>query len=201
MFYFFAVSLLCSGISVIQSKNPIYSVLSLIICFCTAAGLLILVQLDFFAMIFLVVYVGGIAVLFLFVVMMINIKIEQTYSNVFRSLPVYLPIATLIGCIFLLEIFMIINCDLVPISLSELESLGAFSFTEWAFLVQEASNIEAIGQLLYTYFCSAFLISSIILLVSMVGCISLTLSDESSTNRRQEVSAQNLRAAMRTSKA
>jgi NADH:ubiquinone oxidoreductase subunit 6 (subunit J) len=96
---------------VIRSKNPVHSVLFLILVFCNASGLLILLGLDFFAMVFLVVYVGAIAVLFLFVVMMLNIKLVEINENILR----YLPIGGLIGLIFLFEIFLIIDSDLIPI--------------------------------------------------------------------------------------
>lgn len=100
-----------SGIMVIRSKNPVNSVLFLILVFCNATGLLILVDLDFFAMIFLVVYVGAIAVLFLFVVMMLNVKITEINENILR----YLPIGGIIGIIFLFEIFLMVDNDITPL--------------------------------------------------------------------------------------
>jgi len=111
LFYLFSTLCILSGIMVIRSKNPVHSVLFLILVFCNASGLLILLGLDFFAMVFLVVYVGAIAVLFLFVVMMLNIKLVEINENILR----YLPIGGLIGLIFLFEIFLIIDSDLIPI--------------------------------------------------------------------------------------
>ncbi len=90
---------------VIQSRNPVHSVLFLILVFFNAAGLLILLGLDFFAMIFLVVYIGAIAVLFLFVVMMLNIKLAEINEKKLR----YLPIGGLLGILFLFEIFLIVD--------------------------------------------------------------------------------------------
>ena len=111
LFYLFSTLTILSGIMVIRSKNPVHSVLFLILVFCNVSGLLILLGLDFFAMVFLVVYVGAIAVLFLFVVMMLNIKLVEINENILR----YLPIGGLIGLIFLFEIFLIIDSDLIPI--------------------------------------------------------------------------------------
>merc|ERR1712054_415313 len=111
LFYFFSSFAIISGVMVIRSKNPVNSVLFLILVFCNSAGLLILVDLDFFAMIFLVVYVGAIAVLFLFVVMMLNVKIAEINENVLR----YLPIGGIIGIIFLFEIFLMVDNDIMPL--------------------------------------------------------------------------------------
>ena len=111
LFYLFSSVAILSGIMVIRARNPVHSVLFLIFVFCNVAGLLILLGLDFFAMIFLVVYVGAIAVLFLFVVMMLNIKLVEINENILR----YLPIGGLIGLIFLFEIFLIVDSDLIPI--------------------------------------------------------------------------------------
>ena len=96
---------------VIQSRNPVHSVLFLILVFFNSAGLLLLLGLDFFAMIFLVVYVGAIAVLFLFVVMMLNVKLAEINEKRLR----YLPIGGLLGFLFLLEIFLIVDNDLIPL--------------------------------------------------------------------------------------
>ncbi len=99
-FRFFEYCFSLQSVMVIRAKNPIHSVLFFILVFFNTSGLLILLGLDFFAMIFLVVYVGAIAVLFLFVVMMLNIKIAKIHENVLR----YLPVGGIIGLIFLLEI-------------------------------------------------------------------------------------------------
>jgi NADH-quinone oxidoreductase subunit J len=95
---------------VISSRNPVYSVLFLILVFVNASGLLLLLGLDFFAMLFLVVYIGAIAVLFLFVVMMLNIKITELTENTLR----YLPIGGLIGFIFIIEVLLVVDQDLIP---------------------------------------------------------------------------------------
>lgn len=122
LFYFFSSLALASGIMVIRSKNPVHSVLFLILVFCNAAGLLILLDLDFFAMIFLVVYVGAIAVLFLFVVMMLHIKLTEMNENILR----YLPVGGIIGIIFLIEVLLVVENDFIPLLSFHEESFLAY---------------------------------------------------------------------------
>jgi len=206
LFYMFSSVVILSGIMVIRAKNPVHSVLFLIFVFCNVAGLLILLGLDFFAMIFLVVYVGAIAVLFLFVVMMLNIKLVEINENILR----YLPIGGLIGLIFLFEIFLIVDSDLIPIlhldpqfSLSagyaaELDQLAIDSFyVQWPTLVNRVSNIESVGQLIYTYYFYYFIMASLVLLVAMVGAIVLTMHKGVNV-KRQEVFEQNTREFTKT---
>jgi NADH:ubiquinone oxidoreductase subunit 6 (subunit J) len=125
LFYIFATFALLSATMVIRAKNPVYSVLFLILVFCNAAGLLLLIDLDFFAMVFLVVYVGAIAVLFLFVVMMLNIKYTEINENILR----YLPVGGIFGLLFLLEVMLIVEQDIVPVLAYHTQS--ALPFMEW----------------------------------------------------------------------
>jgi NADH-ubiquinone oxidoreductase chain 6 len=111
IFSIFSSLAIVSAILVLRSKNPVHSVLFLILVFCNTSGLFLLLDLDFFAMVFLVVYVGAIAVLFLFVVMMLNIKISEISANVLH----YIPVGGLIGIIFLLELFLVIENDFIPV--------------------------------------------------------------------------------------
>jgi NADH-quinone oxidoreductase subunit J len=192
------------AICVITSKNPVYSVLSLVMAFCSAAGLLILLNLDFMAMIFLVVYVGAIAVLFLFVVMMINIKAEEITESVPRYLPIYLPVGSLLAAAFLFDILMIVGPSEHPwVNSSQKIVLQnkflANDLVEWSSMAHQMTNIEAIGQLLYVHFCSHFLLASIILLVAMIGAIVLTLhQDKDGAAKKQEIYVQNLRSTVIT---
>src|SRR6476646_8217705 len=157
LFYIFSSLALLAGIMVIQSRNPVHSVLFLILVFFNAAGLLILLGLDFFAMIFLVVYVGAIAVLFLFVVMMLNIKLAEINEKKLR----YLTIGGLLGVLFLFEIFLIVDNDLIPLlsqePLSGENEIFSLTFTDWPSIVESVTNIQAIGQLVYTYYFYFFL--------------------------------------------
>lgn len=187
LFYIFASIAIVAGILVIQSRNPVHSVLFLILVFMNVAALLILLGLDFFAMVLLVVYVGAIAVLFLFVVMMLNIKLAQVNEQKLR----YLPIGGFIGLLFLFEMFVIIDNDVC------FYDWGVNCFTEWSTLVQNSTNIEAVGQLVYTYFFHDFLLAGIILLVAMIGAIVLTMH-RGANIKVQDVFEQNTRDFQKT---
>ena len=142
LFYFFSSIALMSGVMVIRSRNPVHSVLFLILVFCNAAGLLILLDLDFFAMIFLVVYVGAIAVLFLFVVMMLHIKFAEIHENVLR----YLPVGGLLGFIFLFEVLLVVENDLIPVLSTQhlLENINQIS--------EMTDGFESQGIPLFSFF-------------------------------------------------
>nr|YP_006073026.1 NADH dehydrogenase subunit 6 [Nitella hyalina]AEH42841.1 NADH dehydrogenase subunit 6 [Nitella hyalina] len=187
LFSLFSSIALVSGVMVIRARNPVHSVLFLILVFCNTSGLLVLLGLDFFAMIFLVVYVGAIAVLFLFVVMMLNIKIAEIHENVLR----YLPVGGIIGLIFLLEIFLVVDNDYIPILPTELSTTGLFQYTVYASKIQSWTNLETLGNLLYTTYFYLFLVSSLILLVAMIGAIVLTMHKTTQV-KRQDVFQQNM---------
>ena len=108
LFYLFAILALLSAFCTVTSKNPIHSVLFLVFVFFNTAGLLIILGAEFLAMLFLIVYVGAVAVLFLFVMMMLNVKISESTTSIFR----YLPIGLFLSIIFLFEIFLIVEGDL-----------------------------------------------------------------------------------------
>ena len=187
LFSLFSSIALISGLMVIRAKNPIHSVLFLILVFCNVSGLLVLLGVEFFAMIFLVVYVGAIAVLFLFVVMMLNIKIAEMQENVLR----YLPVGGMVGLIFLLEIFLVIENDLIPVfQLTDSTAHSALNFEMFVNKIQSIPNIEAIGQILYTHSFYFFILASLILLVAMIGAIVLTMH-KTTLVKRQEVFKQN----------
>lgn len=197
LFYIFSSMTLISGVMVIQARNPVHSVLFLILVFFNAAGLLVLLGLDFFAMIFLVVYVGAIAVLFLFVVMMLNIKLAEINEKRLR----YLPIGGVLGILFLFEVLLIVDNDLIPLlfynnakALSEIQNLN---FTNWISNVETITNIQAVGNLVYTYYFYFFLMASIILLVAMIGAIVLTMQ-KGIRIKRQQVFLQNSRDFAKT---
>ena len=177
LFYFFSGVALLSGIMVISSRNPVHSVLFLILAFCNVAGLLILMEAEFLAMIFIVVYVGAIAVLFLFVVMMLDIKISEVQDEILQ----YLPVGGLIGVIFFLEIFLVLEGDFVPL-LSE----KATYYMDWSSKVDAMTNVESLGQMLYTHYAFFFLVAGLILLVAMIGAIVLTMQTRV-TLRRQHI--------------
>ena len=194
LFYLFSSFALISGVMVIQAKNPVHSVLFLILVFFNSAGLLIMLGLDFFAMIFLVVYVGAIAVLFLFVVMMLNIKLAEINEKRLR----YLPIGGFLGILFLLEIFVIVDNDLIPLlHVDSGDTNFSLVFTQWAVIKESANNISALGGIIYTYYFYFFCMASLILLVAMIGAIVLTMH-KGVTHKRQQVFQQNTREFAKT---
>jgi NADH-quinone oxidoreductase subunit J len=111
LFYLFSSLAVISSLMVIRSENPVHSVLFLILAFFNASGLLLLLEVEFLAMLFIIVYVGAVAVLFLFVVMMLNIKVSQDTGDVLK----YLSIGAIIGIIFLLEIFLVVEGNLISL--------------------------------------------------------------------------------------
>ncbi len=164
IFYMFAALTVGSAVMVISARNPVNSVLFLILCFFNAAGLFLLLGAEFLAMVLVVVYVGAVAVLFLFVVMMLDINFLKLREGFLQ----YLPTGALIGLVLLVEL--------------------ATLFGGWAFApdvealvrapspsVADVSNTEALGRLLYTNYAYLFQASGLVLLVAMVGTILLTL--------------------------
>ncbi len=189
-FGFFSLLTIGSSLMVIQSSNPVHSVLYLILAFCNTSILLILLGAEFIAMIFLVVYVGAIAVLFLFVVMMLNV---QTVELKERSLK-YLPIGFIVILLVFFELITILYGSNVSYSYDS-SGNNWHNFTvleEWYNNIYTVTNVEAIGQVLYTHYSNAFLISSLVLLVAMIGAIVLTMHQKGYV-RRQVVYEQTFR--------
>ena len=164
----------------IISKNPVHSILSLILVFFNAASLLIIIGAEFLAMLFIIVYVGAVAVLFLFVIMMLNVKVTNLTASIYR----YLPISLILGSIFFFQFFMLFYVDLVSVNTSYLYLMEDNFLNEWSASLVSVSNIVVLGQLLYTYYSYLFILSGVILLVSMLGAISLTL------HRRNDIKKQ-----------
>jgi len=177
-FYLFSAVTIASAVMVIGARNPVHSVLFLILAFVNAAGLFVLLGAEFLAMILIVVYVGAVAVLFLFVVMMLDVDFVALRSGVLR----YLPIGALVGLVLLGELALV---------------GGAWTFApEAASATQlpipdptQVSNTQALGLVLYTDYLYVFQVSGLILLVAMIGAIVLTLREREGV-RRQDVSRQ-----------
>nr|YP_010620127.1 NADH dehydrogenase subunit 6 [Melanothamnus gigas]WAX04163.1 NADH dehydrogenase subunit 6 [Melanothamnus gigas] len=165
LFYLFIVS---SALFVICSENSVYSVLFLILTFCNVVFLLLLLGAEFLAFLFLIVYVGAIAVLFVFVVMMLNIKTKN--SGNFMPILYYSPLILLLF-IFVLDYFWTFFSFFD--SLKNLTLL--LTFTNWINEFTGISNIEVLGNVLYTNYCFLFLLAGFILLVAMIGVIVLTI--------------------------
>ncbi len=179
MFYLFAAVAVASGVMVVSSKNPVYSVLFLILAFFNAAGLFVLLGAEFLAMILVIVYVGAVAVLFLFVVMMLDIDFAELRSGFMR----YLPIGGLIGLVLLGEFgFVFFHWVIAP----GVAGLGAAPLPSAS---AHVTNTRALGDLLYTRYIFAFQTAGMILLVAMIGAIVLTLRQRVGV-RRQRIPAQ-----------
>ena len=158
-FYIFSFIILSSSVMVISSRNPVHSVLFLILAFFNSAGLFIMLGAEFLAMMLIIVYVGAVAVLFLFVVMMLNINISEIKEGFQR----YFPIGFLIGIILLAEIFFVISGDGIQRDLN--------------INLEKIPNTHLIGSVLYTDYIFLFQVSGLILLVAMIGAITLTLRE------------------------
>eukprot|EP00210_Caulerpa_lentillifera_P009466 g9026.t1 len=137
----------------------------------------------------LIVYIGAIAVLFLFVVMMLNIKLESFVENKYR----YLPIGAVLGGIFLFEMFCIID----PALLQQANLTGASAPVNWFDVICTATNVEAIGLCIYTFYSGYFLMAGLILLIAMVGAIALTHHQQTSI-KTQKIHVQNARQYNKT---
>jgi NADH-quinone oxidoreductase subunit J len=180
-FYFFATILIASAVMVIAARNPVHSVLFLILAFFNAAGLFVLMGAEFLGMILIVVYVGAVAVLFLFVVMMLDID----FAELKRGTLQYLPFGALIGLILVAELTMAGSVwALKPAAQSALAHATP----------QGVTNTEALGRILYTDYIYYFQIAGLVLLVAMIGAIVLTLRSRPGV-RRQVISVQNARTA------
>jgi NADH-quinone oxidoreductase subunit J len=165
MFYLFAVVAIASGVMVIAARNPVHSVLFLILAFFNSAGLFVLLGAEFLAMVLVIVYVGAVAVLFLFVVMMLDIDFAQLRSGFMR----YLPVGALIGFILLAELLLIFGSWIIAPGVAGLQAAPLPASTPGM------TNTRALGDLLYTRYIFAFQAAGLILLVAMIGAIVLTL--------------------------
>ena len=177
-FYVFAFVVMASAAMVVVSRNPVYSVLFLILAFFNAAALFVLIGAEFIAMILVIVYVGAVAVLFLFVVMMLDINLTELREGFLK----YLPVGALIGLVLLAEILLGLGViGSTPTSLGALAKAGP--------QVLAVDNTRAIGRVLYTQYFYLFQVAGLVLLVAMIGAIVLTLRTRPGV-RRQRVSEQ-----------
>ena len=177
-FYLFAVTIIAAAFLVVTARNPVHSVLWLILCFLSAAGLFVLMGAEFLAMLLLIVYVGAVAVLFLFVVMMLDVDFAALKAEMAR----YFPLASLIGLVILMQLALL---------------YGAWTQAEGAPGLRQAvtpdlaevENTRALGLILYDQYFLLFQMSGLILLVAMIGAIVLTLRHRTYV-KRQDVLAQ-----------
>ena len=174
-FYLFACVTVASAVMVISARNPVHSVLFLILAFVNAAGLFVLLGAEFLAMILIVVYVGAVAVLFLFVVMMLDVDFAQLRQGFLN----YLPVGALIGVVLLVELLLIVGGWVMSPPAAHPASP----------IIANVSNTEALGLVLYTRYVYFFEAAGVILLVAMIGAIVMTLQHKPQV-RRQNIAAQ-----------
>jgi NADH-quinone oxidoreductase subunit J len=173
-FYLFAALSVAAAVMVIVAKNPVHAVLFLILAFFNAAGLFVLLGAEFLAMILVIVYVGAVAVLFLFVVMMLDVDFVELRQGMLN----YLPIGAVIGLIVLVELALAVGGWVI--SPASLQSRAAP-------LPEGVSNTQALGHVLYTDFFFYFQAAGLVLLVAMVGAIVLTLRHKEGVKRQSIV--------------
>lgn len=175
-FYLFSAITVASGFMVIAARNPVHAVLFLILAFFNAAGLFVLLGAEFLAMILVVVYVGAVAVLFLFVVMMLDVDFAELRAGFIKNA----PLGALVGLILLAELVMVLGFRVVGPA-----SIGRTAMPTPA----GVTNTQALGRVLYTDYLLFFQAAGLILLVAMIGAIVLTLRHKEGV-RRQSISAQ-----------
>ena len=164
-FGFLLILLIFFSFIVISSRNPIHSVLALISVFLLSAILLFCLNVEFLALSFVIIYVGAIAILFLFVVMMLDIKNNDSHLNFLN----YSSISYFISFVFLLELFL-------PLTKLNVQPSTDYVWIKWLSELDTISNVQAIGQLLYTYYFVFFLVAGFILFVAILGALMLTVT-------------------------
>ncbi|WP_172299915.1 NADH-quinone oxidoreductase subunit J [Pseudoruegeria sp. HB172150] len=177
-FYVFSIVVLTAGLFTVVSRNPVHSVLWLILAFLSAAGLFVLLGAEFVAMLLIIVYVGAVAVLFLFVVMMLDVDFAELKAEMAR----YMPLALLIGVVLLMEMGLAYGTWVTAEGVTVAESMGAIA-------TPEVHNTAALGQLIYDDYIILFQLAGLILLVAMIGAIVLTLRHRTWI-KRQDILAQ-----------
>ena len=177
-FYLFAGVTVGSAVMVIAARNPVHSVLFLILAFCNSAGLFVLMGAEFLAMILVVVYVGAVAVLFLFVVMMLDINFTELREGFLQ----YLPIGALVGIILMAELVLIFGSWVINPEAAQIIAAPSAA-------PSEITNTHALGRLIYTEYVYLFQAAGLVLLVAMIGAIVLTLRSRPDA-RRQSIAEQ-----------
>ena len=179
-FYLFSIVLIASAVMVIASKNPVHSVLFLILAFVNAAGLFLLLGAEFLAMILVVVYVGAVAVLFLFVVMMLDVDFAELRQGFLK----YATVGALVGLIVVIELGFVVGSW----------TLGAGPMAQTASPAPSLQNTVALGNIIYTQYFLLFQAAGLVLLTAMIGAIVLTLRHRPFV-KRQSIPEQNARSA------
>lgn len=179
LFIFFSYALVFSSIMVIIAQHPVFSLLFLVSCFILSSFLLFLLECEFLAFLFIVVYVGAIAILFLFAIMMLESKLNNLSKNTIK----YFPIGVLFSIVLLLPILNVVNTFFVDSSTVS-DSFYVNNYQNWYDLIDSTSDVNVYGQILYSYFALQLLIAGLILLVVLIGVVSLTNSYEKQTKQQ-----------------
>nr|YP_010139029.1 NADH dehydrogenase subunit 6 [Lithodesmium undulatum]QQJ94637.1 NADH dehydrogenase subunit 6 [Lithodesmium undulatum] len=182
LFYFFSILLLLSSLMIIIVQNSIYAVLFLVLSFISASSLLFLLEIEFIALIFIIIYVGAIAVLFLFVVMMLDIKTVNLTKDSFK----YFPFGSFLGLIFFIEMFLVIFKTFKR-SPYQFNTTFLNNYTNWFEKIDTLTDLEVIGQILYTHYIVQFLIAGFILLLSVIGAVILTIKTKTKQEKTQSI--------------
>ena len=184
-FWIFALSAVASGLMVIASRNPVHSVLFLILAFISAAGLFVLMGAEYLAMVLVVVYVGAVAVLFLFVVMMLDIDFVELKQGFLR----YLPIGVAIAGLVVVELILAFATWVIPGDDQLAKAIPVATLGSPLAGPDAPGNVEAMGLVLYTHYVHYFQIAGVILLVAMIGAIVLTFRTRDGV-KKQDPAAQ-----------
>ena len=201
LFYSFATFAIISSILVVLATNPVFSVLFLILSFFNISALSFMIEFEFLPIVLLIIYVGAIAVLFLFIIMMLNIKISELKENSIQ----YIPAILIFSILFFINVSMIIQTNFQNVTLENTATVyflkdfintfdNQFDFTSW---VSFKDNLENIGAILFTNYFFDFILSGIILLLAMIGAIILTLHKKF-TNKSQNIYSQITRDLTKT---
>ena len=177
LFFLFSSLAIISSIMVISLSNAVHSVLFLIFLFCNIISLLLFMEAEFLSLLFLIVYVGAIAVLFLFVVMMLNIKTKQLKNYYFSSL---WPIGFVIGLVLFVQFLITIDINFIMAKIT----YKTFEWVHWTHEITNFSNTKTIGLTLYTKYSLLFIVCSFLLLISMIGAIVLTIHQRASLKKQ-----------------
>lgn len=168
MFYIFSISLVICAFMVVVAQHPVFSLLFLVACFIFASFLLFLFECEFLALLFIVIYVGAIAVLFLFAIMMLESKL----SNLTRNMTKYVPFGLVFGLCLLVPLLFQISSHYDHNAYAD--SFYFNNYQNWYDLIDSKTDIEVYGQVLYSYFVLQFLVAGLILLLVLIGVVYLT---------------------------
>lgn len=168
LFYLFSIFLVISAFMVVVSQHPVFSLLFLVGCFLFSAFLLFCLECEFLALLFIIIYVGAIAILFLFAVMMLETKIVNLASNKMK----YIPVGFLFAIVLLIPLLYEISNQLIEFFYCDVFYFNKYQ--NWYDLIDSITDVEVYGQVLYSYFVLQFLIAGLILLLVLVGVVYLT---------------------------